>query len=444
MLGAIPYARMDPARPVCHFRAPAQWMNDPNGTLYHDGWHHVFYQLHPFSDQSGPKYWGHARTRDLVRWEHLPIALAPSVDAGESECWSGCATIRPDGTPMIFYTSIGPERCPLDSAEQWAALGCGDLTRWRKHPANPILTASLHGKREILDWRDPFVFHEDGRWFLVLGGHRKGGRGCVNLYSSDDLERWHYVSIALEGEEENWECPNLVCLGDLWALLYSPHSIVKYYTGKLDLERGRFVPVHHGIVDHGVFYASNISTDPSERHILWGWQRTAFRGRGWNGCLALPRVLGLKPDGSLTQQVAPELVALRREQVHLDHATFNAAGLHVKHCGGECLEILLRVGLGDASGFTLAVGSAVIRWHDGVLDASGVYVPVPLPRHGEPLELRVFLDRSLLEVFADTGACASQWVDYREPYREVVLWTTRGGAELLSIDVWRLEPVWIA
>src|SRR5215469_1620544 len=72
---AVPRAGSDPTRPVFHITSPAQWMNDPNGPIYHRGYYHLFYQLHPFSDGSGPKYWGHVRSRDLARWEALPIAL---------------------------------------------------------------------------------------------------------------------------------------------------------------------------------------------------------------------------------------------------------------------------------------------------------------------------------------------------------------------------------
>ena len=79
---AAPRAQADSARPIFHVTAPAQWINDPNGPIFHKGVYHFFYQLHPFSDADGPKYWGHVRSRDLAKWEHLPIALAPSGDFG--------------------------------------------------------------------------------------------------------------------------------------------------------------------------------------------------------------------------------------------------------------------------------------------------------------------------------------------------------------------------
>src|SRR5262245_50565752 len=174
---AVPRAQADPARPVFHVTAPAQWINDPNGPIYHRGWYHLFYQLHPFSDGSGPKYWGHVRSRDLARWEPLPIALAPSTEAGEAEIWSGCCAINGDGEPMIFYTSIAPGKSAQTHAEQWAAIGDKDLMTWRKSSANPVLSEALHEGRKIYDWRDPFIFQDRNRTFMVLGGNLNEAKG---------------------------------------------------------------------------------------------------------------------------------------------------------------------------------------------------------------------------------------------------------------------------
>ena len=153
---AIPQAEADPMRPVFHFRPPARWMNDPNGTMYHKGWYHVFYQHHPFGDTHGPMYWGHARSRDLVHWEHLPIALWPSHDLGETDCYSGCAWKDGEGRPVLFYTKVDKSSDPQPDFEQWAALpDDDDLLVWRKYPGNPLFPkpADAHPR-----WRDPFVF----------------------------------------------------------------------------------------------------------------------------------------------------------------------------------------------------------------------------------------------------------------------------------------------
>ena len=107
---AISKAQADPTRPVYHFLAPAQWMNDVNGPIFHKGYYHVFYQLNPdnegYDHQEADMHWGHTRSCDLVHWEYLPIALWPSQEQGEKHCASGCTVINDLGQPMAFYTSM--------------------------------------------------------------------------------------------------------------------------------------------------------------------------------------------------------------------------------------------------------------------------------------------------------------------------------------------------
>ena len=108
-----------PYRPTYHFLAPANWMNDPNGPIFYKGEYHLFYQHNPYGDKWGHVHWSHAKSRDLVHWEHLPIALDPSNELGEEHCFSGCC-INNNGVPTIIYTSIGPKR--LSSQVQYNIL----------------------------------------------------------------------------------------------------------------------------------------------------------------------------------------------------------------------------------------------------------------------------------------------------------------------------------
>src|SRR5947207_4652259 len=136
VLEAIPLAEADTDRPVYHFHPPANWNNDPNGTLFYKGWHHLFYQLNPSAPSGGNQHWGHARSKDLVNWEHLPIAIWPSSDKGERAIFSGGAIIAKDGRPRLIYTSIGHAQ-----PEQWMVLPQDeDLFRWKKFEGNPVLT----------------------------------------------------------------------------------------------------------------------------------------------------------------------------------------------------------------------------------------------------------------------------------------------------------------
>ncbi|MDR0637194.1 MAG: glycoside hydrolase family 32 protein [Treponema sp.] len=116
-------------------------------------------------------HWGHARSRDLVNWEHLPIALVPSNELGELHCFSGCTTLN-NGVPTIVYTSIGEgERNAHNGAEQSLAYSDDNMLTWKKEPV-PALTNAIHTQswlgEAILEWCDPFIWRENNEWHLVL------------------------------------------------------------------------------------------------------------------------------------------------------------------------------------------------------------------------------------------------------------------------------------
>ena len=193
---AAPVAAADPLRPVFHFRPPAQWMNDICGALWHAGWYHIFYQFNPFADRCDwscvTPCWGHARSRDLVHWEHLPIAVAPSLDEGNYQCASGCATHRGDGTPMLFYghTPLPHPDGTRPPRQQWAALPVdAELRGWRTldvglAPDQSGVPADIAGC-----WTDMFVFREAGRTFAIF----KEAGGLVVEAQNPELTHWQAV-----------------------------------------------------------------------------------------------------------------------------------------------------------------------------------------------------------------------------------------------------------
>jgi sucrose-6-phosphate hydrolase SacC (GH32 family) len=444
--GAAARVKDDPARPVYHVMPPALWCNDPNGPIWHNGYYHLFYQHNPYGDRWEHMHWGHARSKDLVHWEHLPIALWPSQEKGEDHCFSGCATANADGKPVIFYTSIGRGRAP----EQWLAVGSDDLLTWTKHPANPVLTEGLHGAAKPREWRDPFVFREGGKWYLVCGGHRDGGKGCIFLYRSDDLLKWEFLGIPFEGTEDNWECPNFFKLGEKWVLIYSPHGIVKYYTGRFDLTTHKFTPEHHGTLDYGDnFYAPNCCTDDKGRRILWGWVKGFPGGRGWNGCLTLPRVLTLGPKGELIQTPAPELEKLRDPErrwtgsVGVADKTDVWPGLRE-----DALEVRAEFRPGDAAAFGLRLacaadgrGGVEVAYDGRHLLVAGLKVPYAPPAGHTSFAVTVFLDRSVLEVYPESGPPITRVVE-TGPDRKGLAAFARGGAATVNQKVWALTPAW--
>jgi beta-fructofuranosidase len=223
-------------KPIYHFVPEKNWMNDPNGTIFYKGEYHLFYQHNPNAPEWGTIHWGHAKSKDLVHWEHLLIALYPSNELGEDHCFFGCAVISSEGIPTIFYTSIGTEsRHQSIGAEQWMAISRDDMLTWEKSGLNPVMKLELHGDMDIREWRDPFVWKEAGVWYMLIGGGHNG-KGCALIYKSDNLTDWTFLNKCLEGSEEYWECPNLFQLGDKKVLVYSPDDKVKYAIGNRQLK----------------------------------------------------------------------------------------------------------------------------------------------------------------------------------------------------------------
>lgn len=446
----------DPSRPTFHVVAPGNWMNDPNGPIYYKGYYHLFYQHNPYGDDWGNMHWGHVRSRDLARWEHLPIALWPSRTLGEDHVFSGSATIGPDGRPLAFYTSIGP-RPP----EQWAAVPeDDDLVRWRKHPANPVLTEALHGDVKVHEWRDPFVFPVGDETYMVLGGNLNasaGGQAVVLVYRAEDrdLTRWSYRGVLFrhpDPEVKNIECPLLVPSGDRWLLIVSQGQPVDWFVGDLDPATMRFTPAGRGKIDFGQLYAPNVlMNDPEGRRILWGWVNGVPGGKGWRHCLTLPRVLTISDDGRLAQAPARSLETLRGPRRAVEGVVLRPGPNPLEGVRGEALEVRATIRPGGAR----VVGLDVLRSEDGsrsapirydreagMLDVAGSRAPFALGP-GEPLDLHVFVDHSILEVSADRGRVwITRVVDYRPGEVGVSAHAEGGEARLEGLESWPLGSIW--
>lgn len=464
---AIPKAQKDPTRPVYHFRPAARWMNDPCGAVYHKGYYHVFYQLNPTGDSDWGRdnsHWGHTRSKDLARWEHLPVALCPSRELGERRCNSGCAVINGKGQPMIFYTYV-----PLKggvSRQQWAAIGDDDLITWKKHPDNPIIGREKAGvpppPAVSLGWSDPFVFRAGGRTFVTFKA--SGGAVCEAL--NEELTRWKYVkSVA----GVHGECPNVVKLGEKWLLITSGGASSKqlhYQVGHFDPQQLKFTVEKTGILDHSYgpewpkptatipisrgFYATNTLFDPQGRCVLFGWVSGFQGGRGWNGCLGLPRILTLGPDGRPRQTPVPQLQALRREHRRVEGVVLKDRGQVLEAARGDTLEILAKLEPGDAKACGLKVrrskdGTAAVtlRYDGKTLDAAGTKLPLQLDDDQPTLTLHVFLDRSVMEVFAGGGReCITRVIYPGEDDLGTEVFAEGGTARLESVDVWKMKSIW--
>jgi len=456
----------DRHRPQYHFLPPANWMNDPNGPIYFEGRYHLFYQYHPDDASAGTKHWGHAASEDLVHWDDLPIALSPTPGGPDADgCYTGCAVVDDDGLPTLVYTGVRPE-------VQCLAQSTDGMVTWQKHPGNPVIGEPPPGL-EVVGFRDPCVWKEGETWFQIIGSGIKGVGGAALLYRSADLLHWEYMRPLCVGEEQRtgtmWECPDFFELGDRHVLLVSALGKNLYFSGTYSDHE--FRPEVEGLIDFGSsFYAGKTMLAPDGRRILWGWlreerSREAQMEAGWSGAMSLPLVLSMRTDGTLGIEPAAELTALRAEHAgHRDLVVSPTADLVLEDVVGDCLEIVAEVAVRPGAEFGIKVhrplegeeetvvlydsrkgrisldtGSASL---DPDLSPSAQGGPLELAE-GEPLRLRIFLDRSIVGVFANGRACVTRRMYPTRADSLGIALTVRGAsATVTSLDAWQMHSIW--
>ena len=383
----------DSSRPRCHFTPPARWMNDPNGTIRHGGWYHLFYQHNPFGETWGFMHWGHARSRDLINWEHLPIALAPDTAAGEEHCFSGCIAHDVDGTPRLFYTSVAFPG--YRSSQQWRATPLdSDLIRWQRD-RTPAISEAQHKEA-----RDPFIFRWKGRTFLIFGDHTRiplyeavnGDLGCLTLKGTLFEAPAELIPYC--------ECPNMVPLGgDRWLLLLSPFRQVEWHLGNFDGER--LTVIRNGRLDLSAqFYATNTLEDEQGRTVVVGWIRGWKEGRGWNGCLSLPRLVEECPESGIRQRLHPCTEKLREGQpvqwAGILHGRTDLGDL------GDAVEV--QAHLHGAA--LLHLAGVDVRWDGRFLSIGSGSYEIPVTA----LDLHIVVDRTVVEIFMNGGQQVATYI----------------------------------
>ena len=473
----------DRHRPRYHFLPPANWMNDPNGVIEWDGKFHLFYQHNPQAAVWDNMHWGHALSDDLVHWQDLPIALAPTPGGPDEDgCWSGCA-LDNDGAPTLVYTGVrGDWRLPRNQ-RVCVATGSDDLVHWQKPTANPVIADPPAGMK-LTGFRDPTVWREGEDWLMAIGAGIQDIGGAILLYRSDDLFNWQYLHPLCVGDLRDtedvwtgtaWEVPQFFPLGDRHALIFTAWEGEQLYTVYLtgQYHNRRFVPQLARKLDFGDrhFCAPYVMADSQGRRILWGWigedrSVEAQRAAGWSGVLALPRELGLRADGKLAINPVEEIKSLRGESHRWSDIQLSAdCGDFEIETRGDALEIIAEFdpagaeecgvmarcspdGKEETRIFYDAVGkrlgidrrrSSLRPDSDSAAEIQAGAFELP---PGEKLRLRIFLDCSVIEVYANDHACvASRVYPSRSDSASLRLYA-RGAARVDSLEIWRLRSIW--
>jgi beta-fructofuranosidase len=425
----------DQHRPQYHFLPEANWMNDPNGLIQWGDTYHMFYQYNPNGPFHGTIHWGHATSTDLVHWQHEPIALAPDEGGPDAHgCWSGYA-LNNNGMPTLIYSgNRNSVQLPC------MATSDDDLRTWHKYPGNPLIPAPPEGL-DLLAWRDHTLWQERDGWHMLMGAGIRDQGGAVLHFRSVDLVQWEYLGPLLQGDLHEhqpiwtgpiWECPDFFALGEQQVLVISvcdysaPHSNVAF----VGHYKGVFTPTTLHTLDHGrrYFYAPLSFPTSSGRRIMFGWipegrNGDAQRAAGWSGVMSLPRELFISSEGKLAMRPIEELQQLRKAQrtweqidistktlTMLDDQAGNNLELNVELLPGQhgsCGVVVCCSPDGQEQTriwYNLERGQLVLDRSlsslDSEVDHENHTAPLALAV-GELLRLQIFLDGSVIEVFAN-------------------------------------------
>ena len=428
-------------RPIYHHTPAYGWMNDPNGMFYKDGIWHLYFQHNPFGSQWENMTWGHSTSTDLVHWTFEGDPVQPDVWGA---IFSGSAVVDKENTAgfgkdavVALYTSAA------ESQTQSMAYSTDNGKTFTKYEGNPVITSN------VPDFRDPHMFWNEDikKWNMILAAGQH-----MEIYTSDNLKEWKLES-SFGAEYGNhggvWECPDLMKMKvkgtdkEKWMLICNINpggpfggSATQYFIG--DFDGYKFVcdtkPEVTKWMDYGKDHYATVTFDnaPDGRHVAIAWMSNwqyanLVPTKQYRSCNSIPRDLGLfEYDGDIYCSVlpSPEMTAARKTKKP-GKAITEACELIVNpkrdvtiitlsNDKGE--EVVMKY---DAKAKTFSMD----RTNSGKMDFSTDFPAVTeAPTFGKISQLRIFIDKSSIEVFDAEGKMAmTNLVFPNKPYNKVTI-----------------------
>lgn len=446
----------DPHRPGYHFVIPegTGMPFDPNGAIYWKGLYHLFYI---FQDKRGHN-WGHVSSKDLFHWRHHPTGLISGM-------FSGNCFLNKEGRPTMCYHQVGQGNAMAVALDD-------DLNEWKKLDSNPITPMTKPGEPHHGEYRswDPYGWLEGDTYYAIFGGEHAGVVKAPSLAGE-----WKYVGDLMANSvpgvsiKEDVSCADFFKLGNKQMLLCISHRLgARYYLGEWKGEQ--FHPAFHekmSWVDNS-FFAPESLLDDRGRRIMWAWifdaggfkMRTDF---GWSGTMSLPRVLTLAGDGTLRMNPPEEIALLRYNARKKSNLTVKPdSELLMEGITGNSLELTCEMNAMDAKQCGLRVCCSPGGEEQTTIyyDATDKKLKVDTTKSsategpknvetgpfelkpGEPLKLRVFVDKSVVEVFANDGRQAVMRRIYpsRADSVGVKVFSNGGPVNVPSLEAWTMVP----
>ncbi|MCY2994469.1 MAG: GH32 C-terminal domain-containing protein [Planctomycetota bacterium] len=433
---------------------------DPNPAFYYKGRYHLHYI---YNHKDGCAF-AHVSSTDMVHWKWHPTTLTPKTTG--HGMFSGTGFFTKDGAPAMIYHGQGSSR------NQIAFALDDNLEKWSKPVAIEPKTED-GGLPAMRHW-DPDCWLMDGSYYALSGG------GNPKLIKSQDLNQWVYVGELFHeafpanlgvAKAEDVSCPNIFKIGDKWMLLCISHALgARYYLG--DFNGEKYLPTHHAMLNWARwdFFAPESLLTKDGRRVMWAWCTPWINGmqktdRAKNfekllnpavcqqGIQSLPRELSLPPDGVLRIKPLAELAQLRQDAQSESNITVSSDSVRVLDgIQGDALELEVVIAAPKAKEFGVKV-LCDAQGENGLTIASGAgskvltvgYVQPPFElRENEDLTLRIFVDKSMVEVFANDRQAAVAWHDYSPERLHVSLFSKGGDVTVRSVRAWRMNSIYPA
>ncbi|MFS4416096.1 glycoside hydrolase family 32 protein [Maribacter sp. 2307ULW6-5] len=485
----------EPHRPQFHFTPPSQWMNDPNGMFHYNGEYHLSYQYYPDSTVWGPMHWGHAISKDLIHWEHMPIALYPDslgyifsggtvVDVNNTSGF-GSGNNPPMVATFTYHDPEGEKAGATDFQTQGIAYSTDKGRSWKKYAGNPVIP----NQDKIRDFRDPkVVWHPDTeKWILSLAAYDE-----VQFFSSKNLKDWTFLSaFGLEGDDRLWECPDLFPIvvqetgATKWVLIVSiqkkaPNggNATSYFVGDFDGTEFKADVHDQKWLDWGTDNYAFVTWDnvPKEdgRRIGIGWMSNwdyaqVVPTKAWRSAMTLPRELQLYRNGddhTLGALPVRETVSLRASEIAMKPLKVKGSAVvegdfDVMQCE---LDVLIDLKETTAKTFGLELSNEQGEKLMVTIDTDREVLMVdrtesskemfseefyrgphtaPLSLKGDVLDMRMFLDASSIELFLNKGALNFTAIFFpTAPYSRATLFSKEGRLVLKEGQIFPLKSIW--
>lgn len=465
--------------PEFHVTGVSGWINDPNGFSVYQGEYHLFYQYHPYSNEWGPMHWGHVKSHDMLRWERLPIAMAPDKSYDNGGCFSGSAVELSDGRHLLMYTGVQV----TDNADgsicqrQTQCMAVGDGVNYEKYKGNPvIIPESLPEGGIVSDFRDPKIWMEDGIFYSVEANMDTEGNGQVILYRSEDGFSWEYCSILDESRGKlgkMWECPDFFALDGKQLLLISPMAMKpvegKFHVGHgtvailgtYDKENYSFEREAEQPIDWGIdFYAPQSIKTPDGRRVIIGWLQNWANSKSvpdhvkYFGQMSVPRELSVK-NGWLYQAPIRELEKYHGEKTEYKDVMVNGEA-SLDGIFGRVLDMTIHLKpqedleefgvkiAADSEHFTCISYDPKKKLLCMDRSFSGYLYDIvhtrnfPIYSEEKDLRLRFVMDRFSLELFINNGRQAATMAIYTPLTADQILFFAKGNANI-HVEKYDLE-----